>query len=1490
MSNELTNSQASSENNALMTVGVGASASGIEALKHFFALMPPDSDMAFVVILHPAGQFEGNLHEILQKETKMPVVRVTETIKIVPNRVYVIPPAKHPVVMADGSLHLTEPKEIAGERAPIDLFFRSLADSYQKNGVAIILSGIGNDGMLGIKRIKEMGGIVLAQDPSEADLDAMPRSAVAANFIDLILPVAEMPEKLITIKRTAEKMLFAVSEEETEKPLQPTDAKTLTEILSLLLIRTGHDFLSYKPTTVLRRVARRMQLYGMTQINDYLVFVREQPNELQVLLRDLLVSVTNFFRDREAFDALERKVIPKLFAGKKATDEVRVWAAATATGEEAYSMAMLLCEYAEKLPDAPKLQVFATDIDARAISIARDCVYDETITTDVSSERLQKFFTKQGNHYRLKKTIRDMVLFASHNILRDPPFSRMDMISCRNLLNSLRRDAQEKVLRILNFALRDDGFLFLGSTETAEQRENMFSAIDKTHRIYRSLSRPNQIQTMPTLPPVNVKLQTERPENAHSLKDNRFLFSDVHFKLVEQFAPPSVLVGEDYEILHLSENANRYLRFTGGEPSRQLLKAVYPSLKSDLRAALFTARQERRPIEIRSFPTELDGEVSSVNVTVRFIESQQNGQGYFLIIFEESTARVADDKRKDAGSSNAISDQDATDVVIRNIEEELERTKQNLRSTIEQHETSTEELKATNEELLTINEELRSTTEELEASKEELQSVNEELLTVNHELKDKLEELNRADSDLQNLMASTDIGTIFLDRGLKLKRYNPPILQYFNLIPSDLGRPLEHITNRLNYDQLIEDATGVLTSLQTIVREIRSADDKWYLARIVPYRTENDVIEGIVMTFLDITERKLGEETRRWLASVVQSSNDAIVSYASDGRIASWNPGAQRIFGYAPEEAVGQPTSMLAPPEKEREQAELFERVRRGEFIDQHDTVRVRKNGEPFYVTVTASPIKDHAGTFIGVTSVIQDITARKLTEEKMRESEKRLKLILESIEDYAILTITPDKRVNSWNPGAEKIFGYRDDEIIGRSSEVLFTPEDRATHQPEAEMETALREGRATDERWHIRKDNSRFYASGVMTLLGENENEPVGFVKVCRDLTERKQMEEALREGDRRKDEFLATLAHELRNPLAPIRTALEIMRSQADKEKGIHAREIVERQTDQLVHLVDDLLDISRITQGKISLKKESVDLAGVIQTAVETVQPFVENMRHKLDIRLPDAPVFIEADPIRLTQIVFNLLHNSAKYTEPGGHILLIAAREDEGAAIRVRDNGIGIPDDMLPKIFDMFAQTSRGVKQGQGGLGIGLSLVKKLVEMHGGAVEAQSYGEGKGSEFIVRLPLAVAASAGDAADDATRRKEIAAKSGEQNFPSTAGRQLRVLVVDDNEDAAEMLQIALTMQNYTVRTASDGAGAISAAIEFQPNFAILDIGLPDITGYELAEKLRETAAQTKLIALSGWGQDDDRQRSFKSGFRHHLVKPVKIEDLLKLLNEE
>jgi len=823
-------------------VGLGASAGGLQALMAFLTHVPATGGMAFVVILHLSPEQESNAAAVLQRHTALPVTQVTESVMIVPNHVYVIPPNQQ-LEVHDGRLHLIDRQLVDGRRVPIDTFLRSLARAYGPQAGAVILSGSGSDGMLGLKAIKEGAGVVCVQDPQEAEFDGMPRSAIATGLADFVLPVAALPEVLQTFwRRAAAIPLSDVAAPDAERALQ--------DIFAVLRGRTGHDFSQYKRATVLRRLGRRMQVTGVTDLVAYLALLHARADEAQALLHDLLISVTSFFRDSAAWAALEA-VIPRLFAGKAPGDPVRVWVPGCATGEEAYTVAMLLLDYARTLEPAPAIQVFATDIDAEAIAQARQGIYPDAIAGDLTAEQLRRSFTLDHGRYRVRKELRERVLFAPHNLLHDPPFLNVDLITCRNLLIYLTRAAQEQVLQTFHYSLCPNGVLLLGSSESVDSQPNLFVAVDAPARLF-------QRRNLPAVPPplAATAPRTPRPATPPAAGAGEVSsLSDLHHQLLAEQAPPSVIVNQDSEIVHLSHGIGRFLQFEEGTPSYQLLQVIHPDLRVDLRAALFAARQEHATAAARRVRVRLEGGVRLVDLVVQPIRTPQWAQGYHLVLVNDVGAAG------EAGADVAP----ATDEQLRQVEADLQRTREQLRTMVEQYETAVEEQKSANEELQAINEELRATTEELETSKEELQSVNEELTTLNLELRHKVDEVSQAHDDLQNLIASTQIGTLFLDRQLRIKRYTPSVEGIFNLLPTDLQRPIGHVTHTLAYDQLAADAAQVLQTPQGITREVPSAHGQWYLVQMLPYRTDGNRIAGVVLTFVDITERKRVEAEREQL-------------------------------------------------------------------------------------------------------------------------------------------------------------------------------------------------------------------------------------------------------------------------------------------------------------------------------------------------------------------------------------------------------------------------------------------------------------------------------------------------------------------------------------------------------------------------------------------------------------------------------------------------
>jgi two-component system CheB/CheR fusion protein len=816
-------------------VGIGASAGGIDALRTFFAAVPADLGVAYVVVVHLAPDYESELATILGRSTKMSVVEVADHQELVlaPNCVYVIAPDRKLMATAT-TIAATAFSDLRERRAAIDVFFRSLAATHG-DGFALILSGGGSDGSLGARAVKEAGGVVLVQDPREAAHEAMPGAVIAAGVADVVAPVAELGRRLVEL--VAQRRVGVPFRRDPHGEIADTDAVVLRRIFELMRARTGHDFARYKRPTILRRLARRMQLNHRTGMEQYLALLRESPEEIRALFEDMLITVTSFFRDPAVWESVRTRVVVPLVERLHGDETIRVWVPGCATGEEAYTLAMLFREELARRDVACELVIFGSDIDQSALATAREGVYPAAIAADISEARLARFFRAEGDRYRVTNEIRDCVVFAEHSVLRDPPFSKLNLISCRNLLIYLDRELQQQLQNVFRYGLRDDGYLVIGVSETADPE--MFAPLDKQNRIFSARGRPTGPMRLPQMSdapqaPLSVERVRDRALRA------RQSAAELHVEALEAFAPPSVLVDEHWNIEHLSETAGRFLQPRAGPPARALLELVRPELGDELRAALHRGFELREPSLSAFVPVRFNGTPSLVAVLVQpRPPSDGRAQGVLVTFLDGGHADKPDAGRGSADSGHTLE-----------LRDKLRVSEQRLETMRQEHSLAYEDLRAINEELQSLNEEYRSTTEELETSKEELQSVNEELQTVNNELKLKLEEAARANNDLENFMAATDFPMLFLDRNLCIKRYTTALEEIFNVKKQDQGRPIADLTHNLAYDDLDKDAARVLEDLAPVERRIESRDGKRLTVRLRPYRTTEDKIDGVVVTFV----------------------------------------------------------------------------------------------------------------------------------------------------------------------------------------------------------------------------------------------------------------------------------------------------------------------------------------------------------------------------------------------------------------------------------------------------------------------------------------------------------------------------------------------------------------------------------------------------------------------------------------------------------------
>jgi two-component system CheB/CheR fusion protein len=1372
-------------------VGIGASAGGLAALKEFFQHVPADSGLAFVVVVHLSPDRESHLEGILQSHARMPVRQVTETVPLEANHVYLIPPNAN-IEAIDTHLRLSKLEERRQERAPVDHFFRTLARAHDGHAVGVILSGTGTDGALGVKAIKEGGGLTVVQAPADAEYDGMPQSAIATGIIDLVLPLAMIPEAVLSFARTQPRIPFDDEEEVADQTLV-----ALQRVFVHLSARTGRDFTRYKRSTILRRIARRMQLKRVEELSGYLELLRESPEEASALADDLLITVTSFFRDPWVFDKLEQEVLPKIFARKRGEDEeVRVWSVGCATGEEAYSLAILLLEQVHGLQSAsPRIQVFASDLHEHSLERARQGFYPGEIVADVSPERLARFFLKEDGGYRVRKEVRETVVFAPHNLLGDPPFSRIDLICCRNLLIYLQRDAQQEVDEIFHYALRPAGFLVVGGSETILSPE-LFIQEDKKAAIYRKRDVPTPEPRLPVFP---IWRHQVRGRDAKSEGGERQLsYNELHQRILELEGPASALVGPDDKILNLTGNAGRYIVHPSGELTASVFKLVREELRLDLRAALSEIRRPPRAKKrTRPIRVQFNGEAHSVVLHVSPCR-EPHADGFALVVFDEwDSEREASAPAAEA----AALQQQLPEVRQRELETELELGRQRLQAIIEEYESGQEEMKASNEELQSANEELRSTLEELETSKEELHSMNEELQTVNQENRHKVEELSQLSSDLQNLLAATQIATLFLDRDLRIMRFTPQVGELFNVRATDRGRPLSDLTHRLGYDELHEDAKRVLTHLVPIQREVMDDSDHVYLTRLFPYRSTQDRIDGVVITFIDLTPMKKVEEALRQSERKLSQELDAMVMlHEFVGRLF--------VCGTVEEGLSEVLDATIAMAHADMGDVQLFEAdgthaiaIQRGS--GSRESLDERLERDPIYrqAFVTRKRV------------VVPDVEA------------------------------DPAYEQGRGLAAARRYRGTQSTPLMSRGGQILGM---LSTHyaQPFQPSERDLR-------------------------ILDLYTRQAADFIARIRDTESLDSKTQELEEQDKRRSFFLATLSHELRNPLAALDNAFRLIQAGGNAED---LYSLMSSQMAQIKRLLDDLLEISRIARGKVQVRKTRTNLAELVRLGARSLENRLRAQEQQ--ITLPaDEPLWIQADPVRVEQVLTNLLDNASKFTPRGGHIEVDLALEDGQAVLSVRDEGCGLVGEDIHRVFEPFVQL--GSHAGNAGMGIGLTLVKLLVEEHGGSIQAESEGLGQGSIFTVRLPVGGTSEGPAPAPEKQRRKESIP-------PST-----RVLIIDDSRDNATSMAMLLELQGAEARCAFSGEEGLEVARTWQPHVALIDIALPDMAGFEVAKRLKKRSKQTLLIAVTGFGDQATKEKTVQAGFAEHLVKPIDHDKLHALI---
>lgn len=943
----------------VIVVAMGASAGGLKAFEQFFKNMPSDSGLAFALIQHMDPSHKSYMPELVSRFTDMAVKQVEDGMKVERNTVYVIPPNRYMGIMT-GYLHLLAPTHKSGPPAPIDFFFKSMAEDLKEKSICIVFSGTGSEGALGLRAIKGAGGVGMVQNPDSAEYDGMPLNAMKTGLVDYALAAEAMPERLL------EYVKYAFEKPRKKIPRKDSEKELLQKIYLLVKTQTGHDFSQYKKTTILRRIERRMAVHRIDELEDYLRRIQENPREADQLHKELLIGVTSFFRDIEAFEALKEIVLPGIFKDRTPGMPIRVWVPGTSTGEEAYSLAILIRDYMDRQGKDNQVQIFATDIDMDAIEYSRQGIYPQSIAPDVPGDYLERYFTPKDSHYQINRRVREMVVFAPQNIISDPPFSHIDLISCRNLLIYLESELQNRILWIFHYALVPQGFLFLGSSESIGRRHEEFSVRDRKWKIFQQMEGKSSRNLSNEVSLPIAFDEYKRPEVGQPrLYEDRDRPREVTERtIVERYGPPALVINQSNEVIFVHGSAGKFIHPPNGEFTVNVLEIIQRDLKLALANTIRRATVQESEVKTENIFTTVDGQSCIMDIIGVPINHPGDMSGSLIIFFEKKPSVSQLSAREDSPGSEQEESR------IEQLENELSSNKEYLQTTIEELETSNEELQSSNEELHTTNEELQSTNEELETSKEEAQSVNEELRTVNVELEQKIDELSKTSSDLSNLLASTDIGMVFLDSDMRIRRFTPKISDFINLIDSDIGRPINHLATKLKYDGLVSDSKEVLNKLQSREIEIQTDNGNWYLTRIIPYRTLENYIDGVVITFIDITTQKRIEHELAKMSNVFMESVDPIIIETVEGTVDKINNESENIYGWRAEELKEKPGDTIIHPDYRDRMAKYRKRALKGEKIRHMEVVRINRKGDIIKTHTNIFSLNDEAGKVEGIAMI----------------------------------------------------------------------------------------------------------------------------------------------------------------------------------------------------------------------------------------------------------------------------------------------------------------------------------------------------------------------------------------------------------------------------------------------------------------------------------------------------------------------------------------
>jgi PAS domain S-box-containing protein len=1307
-------------------VGVGASAGGLEAFTQLLRALSPDTGMAFVLVQHLEASHESMLTKLLSSATKMPIAEVTQGVRVEPNHVYIIPPNAD-LQISGGMLQIALRKAPKGHHLPIDHFFRSLAEDKGSGAIGIILSGTASDGTLGLKAIKAQGGITFAQDPRTAKFDGMPTNAISAGCVDFV----QAPEAIAAeIGRISRHPYVGTAQLDDAVPALPARDDEWLRIFRLLKTASTVDFTFYKKSTIKRRVARRMALHKIATLSDYLKYVQSDPDELDALYRDILIHVTSFFREPEVFRDFQARILPRIFSSKPAGEPFRMWIAGCSTGEEAYSLAICLLEHIEDRAPATPVQIFATDVSEEAIEKARLGTYSVEALSEVTPDRLKHFFTRADGHYQINSSARELCVFARHDITKDPPFSRLDLISCRNVLIYLEPVIQKRILASFHYALKDTGMLLLGKSETLGSYPDLFSVVDRKSKFFiKKGGMPDRYDIRPQAFEAHVPREKQNEEEAAGFDIEK----EADRVVWERYAHAGLLVNSGMQILHFRGDTSPYLRPAPGKATFHLLRMLRDELVFELRACIHKARQTGETVRREGIQIKRNGSVRDINVEVRSLPGPGAGERYFLILFDELTPPAAEAPPAKGRRRGTIDNRE-----LLKVKTELARTKEYLQSVIQEQESTNEELKTANEEALSSMEELQSANEELETAKEELQSTNEELVTLNEQLQNRNTELALLGDDLNNVLSGVNIPILMLDGERRIRRFTPTAEKLLHLLPGDIGRPLGDIRLSLDVPDLDELISGVIGSGRDVQREVKGTGERWYSIRLSPYMAKGRTIDGVLISFVDIHQLKQIQEAARREESLVSAILDAaardllVLVMDGEGRIVRFNRACQDLTGYSQEEVAGKRAwdFLLAPGDVATAKV-AFEGIQTGTPIRRED-YWITKDGGRRLISWSSSRTPSDTVHYVVATGI--DITERHDAQEESREKEATVQALLESAAQ-AIMAYDSMGRMVLVNASAEKMFGYNRQELISMTIEHVL-PE--SVFQPNTRRGSRfnLKQARSMGEDLELtglRKDGTEFPVEITFSHI-ETKDGALG-VSFVSDVTERKKAQTALLKYQQELRDLAARLlsiqeaetqllARDLHDDLSQKLAAFGMEASTLAKSAAESPASIRERIRDlgqRISGLSDDVHRLSR------QLHPAILDDLGLEAALREECLSFSRRTGIPVQFQTDSVPRSVQSDiALCLFRVAQESLRNIWKHAN-AGHVRMVLARHKADLALLIEDKGDGF-----------------NVEEARGRGGLGLISMEERVRLVNGEFSIRSDG-GKGTEIEVHVPLDSAGS-------------------------------------------------------------------------------------------------------------------------------------------------